>query len=74
MVYALLMTLSEYDSETLDLHRRNVEEKEAALETAKADRDEFVRSVLGKGAMPTEVGRAAGLSRERVYQIKQRRR
>lgn len=74
MVYALRMTISEYDAETLDLHRQNVAAKEAALEQAKADRDEFVRGLLTKGAKPTETARIAGLSRERVYQIKERRR
>lgn len=73
MMYALRM-IDSYDTETLDLHRQNVEQKEAALEAAKTERDEFVRALLAKGAMPTEIGRVAGLSRERVYQIKQRRR
>jgi DNA invertase Pin-like site-specific DNA recombinase len=68
------MVINEYDTETLDLHRLNVTQKEAALEAAKRDRDEFVRSLLAKGAKPTELGRAAGLSRERVYQIKEHRR
>jgi helix-turn-helix protein len=74
MVYALLVVINEYDAETLDLHRQNVAEKEQALAEAKSARDEFVRSLLAKGAKPTELGRTAGLSRERVYQIKQRRR
>lgn len=68
------MVINEYDTETLNLHRQNVEAKETALTDAKAGRDEFVRELLGKGVKPTELGRAAGLSRERVYQIKQRRR
>lgn len=66
--------INHYDTETLELHRQNIEQKEAALESAKSDRDDFVRALLGRGAMPTEIARVAGLSRERVYQIKQRRR
>jgi hypothetical protein len=65
--------ISPYNLETLELHRRNVEEKERALRQAQDNRDEFVRELLSKGNMPTEIGRAAGLSRERVYQIKRRR-
>jgi hypothetical protein len=68
------MVINDYDAETLALHRQNVEQKETELEAAKAGRDEFIRDLLGKGSMPTEIGRVAGLSRERVNQIKQRRR
>lgn len=73
MVYALLM-INEYDAETLELHKANVAEKEQALEKAKAGRDDHVRALLAKGAGPTELGRLSGLSRERIYQIKDRRR
>lgn len=73
MVYASRM-ISDYDAETLALHTANVADKTQALETAKTDRDEFVRELLRKGARPTEIGRLAGLSRERIYQIKDSRR
>jgi hypothetical protein len=68
------MVINDYDAETLDIHRQLVDAKQAALDKAKNDRDEFVRDLLIKGAKPTELGRIAGLSRERVYQIKERRR
>ncbi|MCU1418746.1 MAG: hypothetical protein JWP32_2920 [Schumannella sp.] len=73
VVYALLM-ISDYDAETLDLHRANVAEKTEALEQAKAGRDDHVRALLAKGVGPTELGRLTGLSRERIYQIKENRR
>lgn len=73
VVYALLM-INDYDTETLELHKANVTEKEQALEIAKNGRDDFVRALLAKGVGATELGRASGLSRERIYQIKDRRR
>jgi DNA-binding phage protein len=72
-MYALHM-ISDYDAETLALHTANVAEKTEALEEAKNSRDQFVRELLGKDARPTELARLAGLSRERIYQIKDSRR
>ena len=42
------------------------------LTTSTAARDKFIRELLQLGATPTEIGRVANLSRERVYQIKGR--
>lgn len=66
--------ISDYDAETMTMHATNVAEKTDALERAKTGRDDFVRKLLEKGARPTEIGRLAGLSRERIYQIKDGRR
>jgi len=39
-----------------------------------ARRDDLIRELLAAGERPTDLARAAGLSRERIYQIKDRRR
>jgi hypothetical protein len=39
-----------------------------------ARRDDLIRALLAAGERPTDLARAAGLSRERIYQIKERRR
>jgi len=49
----------------------DVEAAAAALETAKECRDAAVRAAFKVGAPRTAIARAAGLSRERVYQIVQ---
>lgn len=63
--------ISEYNTETLQLHSENVANKQAALAKATQDRDEVIRAVLERGdGLPTEVGRITGLTRGRIYQIK----
>ena len=37
-------------------------------------RDDLIRARLAAGASPTELAKEAGLSRARIYQIKDRRR
>jgi len=54
----------------------------AATRSAHADqlaatdelRDNAIRDALDHGSKPTELGRIFGLSRERIYQIRDRRR
>lgn len=66
--------IDEYDAETLAMHLENVQAKTEALDAAKTGRDDHIRAMLGKGAKPTELSKVAGMSRERIYQIKQHRR
>lgn len=51
-----------------------VTELEAQLSAAKDVRDEGVRLALERGGGATELSRLTGLSRARIYQIKERRR
>ena len=66
--------IDEYDAETLRLHLANISEKEEALAAAIKGRDDQIRGMLRKGAMPTELGAIAGMSRARIYQIRDGRR
>lgn len=73
MLYAWRM-ITPQDAATLAVHTGDVADAADALEVAKSRRDAFVRKLLRGGAGPTEVGRLAGLSRERIYQIRDGRR
>lgn len=72
-MYAFLM-IDPYDAETLRMHAANVEQKQEDLANAVEGRDDQIRGMLRKGAKPTELGALIGMSRERVYQIRDRRR
>ena len=72
-MYALPM-IDEADAETLSDHVALIEQRTAELAEAVKDRDDQIRAMLAKGAKPTELGRLAGMSRERIYQIKDGRR
>jgi hypothetical protein len=51
-----------------------VQDVSAALASATAARDEAIRRALDAGLTVAEVAAASGLSRERVYQVRDRRR
>lgn len=44
------------------------------IETVKEERDQRIRDLLESGASPTELAQATGLTRVRIYQIKDGRR
>ncbi|MBF6315066.1 hypothetical protein [Nocardia farcinica] len=46
----------------------------AAIKTASARRDEAIRKAITNGVAVSKIAEAAELSRERVYQIRDRRR
>ena len=73
LIYALRM-INKYDAETLLLHVANIEAKKEALTEAVEGRDEQIRGMLRKGAMPTELGNLIGMTRARIYQIRDGRR
>ncbi|WP_157509577.1 hypothetical protein [Leifsonia sp. Root4] len=66
--------IDEDDAETLAIHVALIEQRTAEVAEAVKGRDEQIRGMLAKGAKPTELGRLAGMSRERIYQIKDGRR
>lgn len=61
-----------YDAHTLDLHQQKIARIETDLQAAKNARDEQVRGMLRKGAGPTELGKMLGVTRARIYQIRDR--
>lgn len=63
-----------FNAETLALHKAKIEHCERELVNAKAARDNFIRGMLEKGESPTETATAAGISRIRVYQIRDHKR
>lgn len=66
--------LSDTDRTYLEGLATRIAEAEEAVAKLIADRDEAIRLALEGDGKPTELGRIFGLSRERVYQIKDRRR
>lgn len=44
------------------------------IETVKQERDTRIKQLLETGASPTELAKASGLTRTRIYQIKDGRR
>lgn len=63
-----------YDAETLQMHLANVAQKQDDLNTATRGRDEQIRGMLRKGAGPTALAALVGVSRARIYQIRDSRR
>lgn len=49
---------------------RLAREADAAAERARAARDEAIRGALATGAAPQDVQAAAGVSRARLYQVR----
>jgi hypothetical protein len=66
--------LSDKDTRYLTQLTRAVTDAETQLQTAKDVRDEAIRLALESGGGPTELAKITGLTRERIYQIKERRR
>ena len=65
------MALNETDTNTLRYLAQVVKEETAELERMKKDRDDAIRFALQMGAYPTEITKATGLTRARIYQIKE---
>jgi DNA-binding phage protein len=54
--------------------RNDLRQVVAQLTELAASRDDMIRALLAAGERPVDLARDAGLSRERIYQIKDRRR
>ena len=66
--------INEHDAETLRRYLAQIQELQDALATAVEGRDNQIRGMLRKGAKPTELGNLAGMTRGRIYQIRDERR
>lgn len=62
------------DAKTLTRQLAKIAKIQEGLDEAIAERDDLVRAMLTKGAGPTELGDLLGVTRARIYQIRDRRR
>lgn len=66
--------ITDTDRAYLESLQADIDATDTRLMKLAADRDDAIRLALEVGAKPTELGLIFRLTRERIYQIKDRRR
>lgn len=66
--------LTDHDRETLTMHAAKIVALKTDIEAAARARDVDIRGALKAGASTVEIGGLTGLTRARIYQIRDGRR